>query len=148
MDLLSFFPHLNASLNGLSSIFLVAGFIMIMRSDVHKHRFCMIAASSISGIFLVSYITYHSLRTYYFGLGPTRFTGTGLSRPVYFTVLTSHTILAATIAPFVVWTLWRGLSGKFDKHKRLARLVWPIWLYVSITGVFVYVMLYQIYPSQ
>jgi len=148
MDLLSIFPHINASLNGLSSIFLIAGFVMIMRSDVHKHRLCMITASSVSAIFLVSYITYHSLRTYYFGLGPTRFSGSGLSRPIYFTILTSHTILAAGIAPFVVWTLWRALKGKFDRHKRMARLVWPIWLYVSLTGVVVYLMLYQIYPAR
>jgi len=147
MDPLSIFPHLNASLNGLSSIFLAAGFFFILRGQVHKHRLCMITASSVSALFLICYLTYHSLRTYYFGLGPTRFTGTGLSRPIYFTILTSHTILATVIAPFVVWTLVRALNGKFDKHKRLARLVFPIWLYVSITGVVVYFMLYHVYPS-
>ena len=148
MDLLSVFPHVNASLNGLSGILLLFGFYFILRGDVHKHRLCMLTASTLSGLFLVSYISYHSLRTYYFGLGPTRFTGTGISRPIYFTILTSHTFLAATLAPFVVWTLWRALKGNFEKHKRLARLVFPVWLYVSVTGVVVYLMLYHIYPAR
>jgi uncharacterized membrane protein YozB (DUF420 family) len=148
MELLSVFPHLNASLNALSSVFLFCGFYFIMRAEVHKHRLCMLTASILSGLFLVSYITYHSLRTYYFGLGPTRFGGTGLSRPVYFTILTSHTFLATAVAPFVVWTLWRALKGNFEKHKRLARLVFPVWIYVSVTGVVVYLMLYQFYPAK
>lgn len=148
MDLLSVFPHLNASLNGLSAVFLLVGFYFIMRGEVHKHRLCMLTASTLSALFLVSYISYHSLRTYYLGLGPTRFTGTGLSRPVYFTILTSHTFLAALVAPFVVWTLWRALKGRFDKHKNLARLVFPVWIYVSVTGVVVYYMLYHLYPAR
>lgn len=148
IDLLSVFPHLNAALNALSAVFLFCGFIFIMRSEIHKHRLCMLTASGLSGLFLLSYISYHALRTYYFGLGPTRFTGTSLSRPLYFTVLTSHTILAAIVAPFVAWTLWRALKGSFDKHKRLARLVFPVWIYVSVTGVIVYLMLYQLYPAR
>lgn len=147
MDLLTIFPHLNASLNGLSSAFLICGFYFIMRADVHRHRLCMLTASSLSGLFLVSYITYHALRTYYFGLGPTRFTGTGLSRPIYFTILTSHTVLAAAVAPFVIWTLIRALKGNFDRHKRMARLVFPVWIYVSVTGVVVYLMLYHLYRA-
>ena len=107
----------------------------------------MLAASISSGIFLISYLTYHSLRTYYFGVGPTRFAGEGLARPVYFTILGSHTFLAALVAPFVVWTLWRGLRGHYERHRRIARLVFPVWIYVSITGVIVYLMLYQIYPA-
>jgi uncharacterized membrane protein YozB (DUF420 family) len=148
MDLLSVFPHLNASLNALSAIFLFCGFYFIIRSEVHKHRLCMLTASVVSGLFLISYVSYHSIRTYYFGLGPTRFSGTGLSRPIYFTILTSHTFLATTVAPFVVWTLWRALKGNFEKHKRLARLVFPVWIYVSVTGVIVYLMLYQLYPAK
>ena len=148
MDLLSVFPHLNAALNASSAVFLITGFYFILKFDAHRHRACMLTASTLSALFLVSYITYHSLRTYYFGLGPTRFTGTGISRPVYFTILASHTFLAAVIAPFVVWTLLRALKGKFDKHRRLARLVFPIWTYVSVTGVIVYLMLYQIYPAR
>lgn len=107
----------------------------------------MLAAAAISAVFLASYLTYHSLRTYYFGLGPTRFTGEGIARPIYFTVLTSHTILAITVAPFVIVTLIRGLRGRFAEHKRLARLVFPVWLYVSVTGVIVYLFLYQLFPS-
>ena len=147
MDLLQIFPHLNATLNGLSGVFLISGFVFIMRTKVAEHRFCMLAASVVSGLFLISYLTYHSLRTYYFGLGPTRFTGEGLIRPIYFTILTSHTSLAAVVAPFIILTLVRALRGKFEAHRRIARLVFPIWLYVSVTGVVVYVLLYQIYPA-
>lgn len=145
MDLLQIFPHLNALLNASSGVFLLCGFVFILKSRVREHRFCMLSAATISAVFLVSYLTHHALRTYYFGLGPTRFTGDGLARPVYFTILTSHTVLAAVIGPFVIATLYRALKGRFDEHKRLARLVYPIWLYVSITGVIVYLMLYQIY---
>lgn len=148
MDLLQIFPHLNAALNATSGVLLLFGFIFIMRSKVHQHRLCMLSASIVSALFLISYLTYHGLRTYYFGLGPTRFTGEGIARPIYFTILTSHTILAALVAPFVLVTLWRALKGRFDKHKRLARLVFPVWLYVSVTGVVVYVMLYHLYPSR
>ena len=105
----------------------------------------MLVACTISVLFLISYLTHHALRSYYFGIGPTKFTGEGLVRPIYFTILTSHTILAAILGPFVVATLYRALKGRFDKHKRLARLVYPVWLYVSVTGVVVYLMLYQIY---
>jgi uncharacterized membrane protein YozB (DUF420 family) len=148
VSLLDVFPHLNAGLNALSSVFLLFGFYFIMTSQVKRHRACMLTAASVSAAFLVSYISYHSLRTYYFGLGPTRFTGEGIVRPVYFTILTSHTILAAAVAPLVIVTLWRALRGNFDKHKNLARFTYPIWLYVSITGVVVYVFLYQLYPSR
>lgn len=147
MEFLKIFPHLNASLNALSGIFLITGFIFIMRRQIAAHRFCMLAASSVSALFLVGYLTHHSIRTYYFGLGPTKFTGEGLIRSIYFTVLTSHTILAAAIGPFVIMTLRRGLKGRYDAHKGIARLVFPIWLYVSVTGVIVYLMLYQIYPA-
>jgi uncharacterized membrane protein YozB (DUF420 family) len=148
MNLLSIFPHLNAALNAVSAVFLVSGFYFIRRFDAHRHRKCMLTASSVSAAFLFSYITYHSLRTYYFGIGPTQFTGTGLARPIYFSILTSHTVLAAGVAPFVIWTLVRALRGKFQMHRRLARLVFPIWLYVSITGVMVYLMLYQLFPAR
>ena len=148
MELLKIFPHLNASLNALASVFLLAGFYFILRKEVKKHRASMLTACAISALFLVSYLTHHALRTYYFGLGPTRFTGEGIARPIYFTILTSHTFLAALVAPFVVWTLVRALKGRFDLHKKLARLVYPVWLYVSITGVVVYIMLYQLYPAK
>jgi uncharacterized membrane protein YozB (DUF420 family) len=138
---------LNALLNASSGVFLVSGFAFILKKRIREHRFCLLSASIISALFLVSYITHHTLRTYYFGLGPTRFAGDGLARPIYFTILTSHTVLAAIIGPFVIATLYRALKGRFDAHRRLARLVYPVWLYVSITGVIVYLMLYQIYPA-
>lgn len=145
MESLQIFPHLNAFLNATSGVFLVCGLFFILTRRAHAHRFCMLTASSISAVFLVSYVAHHAVRTYYFGLGPTRFTGEGLARPVYFTILTSHTILAALVAPFVLVTLYRALKGRFDDHRAIARLVYPVWLYVSVTGVIVYLMLYQIY---
>lgn len=148
MDLLQIFPHLNATLNALSGVFLLTGFYFIMKRRIAEHRFCMLMASGISAFFLLSYVTYHSLRTYYFGLGPTKFTGEGIIRPIYFTILTSHTILAVLIGPFVIVTLRRGLKGWYESHKKLARLVFPAWLYVSVTGVIVYLLLYQLYPAQ
>jgi uncharacterized membrane protein YozB (DUF420 family) len=148
MDLLSIFPHLNAALNATSGVFLICGFYFIRKQHIPRHRACMLTASIVSAIFLISYLTYHSLRTYYFGLGPTRFTGQGLSRPIYFTILTSHTILAVIVTPFVIRTLWLGLKMRADKHRNIARLVFPVWLYVSITGVIVYILLYQVYPNR
>ena len=148
MDFLPIFPHANAALNALSSVFLISGFYFIMNRRIATHRFCMLAASSVSALFLVGYLTHHALRTYYFGLGPTKFTGEGLIRPVYFTILTSHTVLAAVIGPFVIATLRLGLKGRYDSHRKLARLVFPVWLYVSLTGVLVYLLLYQIYPAR
>src|SRR5688500_17518925 len=148
MELLHIFPHLNATLNALGSVFLLSGFVFILKRQVARHRFCMLAASSVSAIFLLSYVTHHVLRSYYFGIGPTKFSGEGLARPVYFTILTSHTLLAAVLGPFVLVTLYRALKGRFDEHRRLARLVYPVWLYVSVTGVIVYLMLYQIYAPR
>lgn len=148
MDFLHIFPHINALLNATSGLFLVSGFYFIRNKEISKHRACMLTAASISALFLVSYLTHHSLRTYYFGLGPTRFTGEGIIRPVYFTILTSHTILAALVTPFVLLTLWRGLKGQYETHRRIARLVFPTWLYVSITGVIVYLLLYHFYPGR
>lgn len=146
--LLKIFPHLNAALNASSGILLICGLIFILTKRVHAHRACMLGASSISALFLVSYVLHHVIRTSIYGLGPTRFTGEGLARPIYFTILTSHTILAVVAAPFIIVTLWKALKGKFDSHKRLARLVYPVWLYVSGTGVAVYLMLYHLFPGR
>lgn len=148
MNFLHIFPHVNAALNALSGVFLITGFSFILRRRIAEHRFCMLAASCVSALFLVGYLTHHAIRTYYFGLGPTRFTGEGIIRPVYFTILTSHTILAAVVGPFVILTLRRGLKGWYESHKKLARVVFPIWLYVSTTGVVVYLLLYQLYPAR
>ncbi|MGI8787501.1 MAG: DUF420 domain-containing protein [Pyrinomonadaceae bacterium] len=148
MDLLQIFPHLNATLNGLSGVFLLLGFYYIRTKQIHKHRASMLIAFTLSSIFLICYLIYHALRTYYFGLGPTKFTGEGIVRPIYFTILTTHTILAVVIAPFILVTLWRALKGKFEIHRKLAQYVFPVWLYVSVTGVIVYLMLYQFYPAK
>lgn len=148
MELLHIFPHLNAVLNATSGLFLITGFYFIMRKRIAEHRFCMLSASIVSAVFLASYLTHHALRTYYFGIGPTRFTGEGIIRPIYFTILTSHTILAALVTPFILMTLRRGLKGLYESHKKLARIVFPIWLYVSSTGVIVYLLLYQFYPAR
>lgn len=148
MDLLHIFPHLNATLNATSGVLLLFGLYFILTKQVKRHRACMLTASSVSALFLVCYITHHIIRTSIYGLGPTAFTGEGFARPIYFTILTSHTILATLVTPFVLVTLYRGLKGKFDSHKRVARLVYPVWLYVSVTGVIVYLMLYQLFPAR
>ena len=147
MDILTVFPHLNAALNATSGVFLIMGFYFIMRRDVERHRRSMITALTVSALFLASYVTHHALRSYYFGIGPTKFTGEGLIRPIYFTILTSHTVLAAIVGPFILWAVWNAIKGRFDKHKRIARLVYPVWLYVSVTGVAVYLILYHFYPA-
>ena len=139
-DLISYLPHVNACLNGTSAVLLITGFTFIRSRNVRLHRACQIAALVVSLVFLASYLTYH------FNHGTTRFLGTGLARPIYFTVLTTHTILAMVIVPLVILTFYRAFRGDFSKHRRIARITLPLWLYVSITGVIVYLMLYQIYP--
>lgn len=135
-------PHLNAILNATSGVLLVIGYLFIRRRNVNAHRNCLIAALITSTFFLASYLTYH----YYHG--STRFTGTGFIRPVYFIILLTHTILAAVIVPLIGITLYRAARGDFSRHRRIARWTFPLWLYVSITGVIVYLLLYQIYPSR
>jgi uncharacterized membrane protein YozB (DUF420 family) len=139
-------PTLNAILNATSGILIVAGFVMIRNKRVSAHRACMIAAVVTSTLFLISYITYHTYH-YYHGVGVTRFVGTGASRPIYFTILTTHTFLAVVTVPLVLVTLSRAIKNQFARHMRIARWTFPIWLYVSVTGVVVYLMLYHIYPS-
>jgi|SRR5215469_9503052 len=134
-------PTLNAILNATSGVLIVTGFILIKRKRIAAHRACMISAVITSILFLISYLTYH----YYHGV--TRFAGTGIARPVYFFILTTHTFLAAVIVPFVAVTLTRGLKRHFVRHRKIARWTFPMWLYVSVTGVVVYVMLYHIFPS-
>jgi uncharacterized membrane protein YozB (DUF420 family) len=131
-------PAVNATLNATCALLLVIGWILIKRGRIRQHRAVMIAAVSTSALFLTSYLIYHAQ------VGSVRFTKTGAIRIFYFTILLTHTILAAVIVPMVLVTLSRGLSGKYDPHRRIARWTMPIWLYVSITGVIVYVMLYQL----
>ena len=136
MDLTNL-PTLNAGLNALAATFLVVGFVMIRRRKLAAHRFCMLTAFGCSVAFLVSYLYYHSQ------VGSVRFQGTGFVRTVYFTVLLTHTILAAAVPLLASMTLFRALREQFDRHRKLARWTLPIWLYVSVTGVIVYWMLYQ-----
>jgi len=134
-------PPINASLNALSAIFLAAGFVFIRRKNVPAHRRCMISAFATSTVFLACYLTYHfSVRAV------TKFAGQGWIRPVYFTLLISHVLLAMLILPLAIITLSRALRERFDSHRKIARWTWPIWMYVSVTGVLVYLMLYHLYP--
>jgi len=136
-----FLPHLNAALNTTSALLLLAGFRFIRLGRIQSHRNCQVTAVISSTLFLISYLTYH----YYHGAS--RFAGQGIVRPVYFTILITHTILAIVIVPLILVTLYRATRGDFIRHRRIARWTLPLWLYVSVTGVIVYLMLYQIYPS-
>ncbi len=130
-------PTLNAALNGTSAVLLALGYLFIRRKKVDLHKACMVSAFVTSTLFLVSYLIYH----YHAGSKP--FPGEGWTRPVYFTILISHVILATVTLPLAIVTLARALRGRFEKHRRIARWALPIWLYVSVTGVVVYLMLYR-----
>ena len=140
-EYIAYLPHLNACLNATSAILLFSGWRFIKAHNVTAHRACQVSALIVSLLFLTSYLTYH------YNHGTTRFQGTGLARPIYFTILTSHTILAIVIVPLVALTFYRAFRQDFVRHRRIARFTLPLWLYVSVTGVIVYLMLYQIYPS-
>jgi putative membrane protein len=140
---MSFFPPLNASLNALSGIFLLIAYVQIKKKKVASHRRFMLAACFSSLAFLVCYVTYHSLR----GGVVTRFAGTGGWRTVYLTILTTHTILAVVILPMVLVTLFNGLKMRVPQHRRIARWTFPLWMYVSVTGVLVYFFLYHWFPG-
>ena len=132
-------PALNATLNGLSAILLTTGYVLIRRGRRTLHKRCMLAALTTSALFLASYVIYH-LNT-----GSKPFPGQGPIRVIYFTILITHVILAVTILPLALTTTARGLLEQYDRHVRLARWTLPIWLYVSVTGVVIYLMLYQLY---
>lgn len=136
---LSSIPPLNATLNGASAIFLIAGFSFILRGKILQHKLCMLSAFVCSAVFLGFYLYFH------FHAGLIRFGGQGWIRPVYFTILISHTILAIVDLPLVLITLTFALRSRFGKHRAIARWTFPIWLYVSITGVIVYWLLYLAY---
>ena len=131
-------PAVNATLNSISALLLVTGWILIKRGHIAQHRAVMIAAVGTSVLFLVSYLVYHAQ------VGSVRFTKQGTIRTIYFTILLTHTVLAAAIVPMVLVTVSRGLSARYDAHRRIARWTLPLWIYVSITGVVVYVMLYRL----
>ena len=134
-------PHLNAALNATSLVLLTTGFAFIRRKRIAAHRACMLSAFGVAVLFLISYVVYHS------HAGSTRFTGTGLVRPVYFFILTTHVILAATIVPLAIVTMRRAFRGQIDRHKAIAHFTLPLWMYVSVTGLIVYAMLYHAYPA-
>lgn len=131
------FPVINATLNGASTVLLLIGRWLISRRRIAQHRLIMLTAFATSTLFLISYLYYHA------HVGDVRFQGTGWTRPVYFTILISHVLLAIVIVPMVIVTLTRALRERFDKHRAIARWTFPLWLYVSVTGVLVYFMLYH-----
>ena len=136
---LSDLPALNATLNGSAAILLLIGYRFIRRGEIQRHRATMLSACAVSTAFLTSYVIYHA------NVGSKPFTGQGPIRIVYFAILLTHVLLAATVLPLALVTVIRGLRGRFDRHRAIARWTFPIWLYVSVTGVVVYLMLYQLY---
>lgn len=130
-------PALNASLNALATLFLLSGWVMIRRKQRDAHRACMLAACATSAAFLASYLVYH------FNVGSVPFQKQGAIRTVYLTILVTHIVLAVAIVPLVFMTLTRALAQRFDRHRRIARWTLPLWLYVSVTGVVIYLMLYR-----
>ncbi len=137
----SYLATLNASLNGASALLIATGIVLIKSGRPAAHRACMLAAVVSSTLFLISYLYYHA------HVGSVHFLGQGWSRPVYFTILTTHTILAAVVVPLVAVTVVRGLRGRFDRHRASARWTYPVWLYVSVTGVVIYLMLYHLFAA-
>lgn len=140
-DYISQLPHLNAFLNTTSAILLIAGYRFIRTGRILAHRNCQVSAFVTSVLFLISYLTYH------YHHGDTQFPGQGIVRPFYFTILITHIVLAIVIVPLVLITLTRAARGDFVRHRRIARWTLPLWLYVSVTGVIVYLMLYHLYPG-
>jgi uncharacterized membrane protein YozB (DUF420 family) len=134
-------PALNAALNAVSGILLFIGWRMILQGRREAHLRCMVAAFSVSIVFLASYVLYHA------SYGSTPFPGVGLARTAYLAMLATHVVLAALVPPLAAYTLWRAYRGEFDRHRRIARITFPIWMYVSVTGVVVYVVLYQVYGA-
>lgn len=144
MTAMQFFPPLNATLNALSGILLVIAYMHIRAKRIELHKRFMLSACATSALFLVSYVTYHSLR----GGVVTKFAGTGFVKTLYLTILGTHTVLAVVILPLAIISVTLGLKGRFAKHRAIARWTFPLWLYVSITGVLVYAFLYHWYPAQ
>jgi putative membrane protein len=140
-------PAVNACLNGLSAAFLAAGYYFIRRKRQNAHRNCMLAAFSSSILFLACYLTYHIYLAYVLHRGPTVFKEPAWFRPIYIGILLTHTALAVVIVPLALVTLSRALRQRFDQHKKIARWTWPLWMYVSVTGVVIYYLLYWKFPQ-
>jgi len=143
MTAVEFFPPLNASLNALSGVFLLIGYVLIRRKRIQLHKRFMLAACTSSVLFLICYVTYHTIR----GGVVTKFAGTGFWRTFYLSMLTSHTILAVVILPLAILSVYNGLKMRVPQHRRVARWTFPLWMYVSVTGVLVYFFLYHWFPS-
>ena len=131
-------PLINALLNGLCTLCLVLGFIQIKRGEIAMHQKCMVTALTLSVLFLISYLIYHSQ------VGSVPYPHEDWTRPIYFLILIPHIILATVNVPFIVLLVWRAFNGEFNKHRRLAKWVWPSWVFVSLTGVIIYLMLYHL----
>ena len=141
-------PAVNAALNALSATLLAAGYYFIRRGNRQAHRKCMIGAFVASVLFLACYLTYHGYVAYVLKQGPTIFRNPPWFRPVYLAILVSHTLLAMAVVPLAITSLYLGLRERFERHKRIARWTWPVWMYVSVTGVLIYLLLYQIFPQK
>ena len=141
-------PAVNATLNGLSAMLLGAGLLLHPAQEPDAHRNCMVAAFVTSMLFLACYLTYHGYLAYYLHRGPTAFRDPAWFRPIYLGILLTHTVLAMVILPLALVTLQRALRQRFDRHKRIARWTWPLWMYVSVTGVLIYFLLYRIFPQK
>ena len=141
-------PLVNACLNGLSTVLLTLGYIFIKREQRDAHRNCMIAAFVTSSIFLVCYVTYHVGMQRQYGSAHTKFVDPAWFRPIYLTLLLTHVLLAIAIVPLILLTLSRAFKQRFELHKKIARWTWPLWMYVSVTGVVIYLLLYHMYPQK
>lgn len=145
---LSDFPKLNACLNGLAGVLLVAGYVFIKRGNKTAHRTSMVGALLASSVFLGCYLYYHYSMQKLYGEAHTRFLKPEWFRPIYLAILFTHLLCAVAIVPLVIVTVRRAVAGRFEAHKAIARWTWPIWMYVSVTGVLIYFLLYQIFPQR
>jgi len=134
-------PALNAALNSLSAILLTFGFVFIKRGDKTAHRNCMIAAFAVSTVFLACYLTYHAQ------VGHTSFQDPAWFRPIYLAILIPHVLLAGLIVPMILAALWFAFRGNHEKHRKIARWTWPLWMFVSVTGVLIYLLIHRIFPQ-
>ena len=141
MNAIEILPHLNAGLNAATAVCLLIGFVLIRIGAKRAHRTAMLTGAGISGLFLISYVTLRFFAPIF------AFPGEGAIRIFYFSLLASHVVMAMAIVPLAGLALYRALSGKFDQHRRIARWTWPVWMYVSVTGIAVYLMLYQFFPD-
>ena len=139
--MLAILPHVNAVLNTIATVLLLIGFILIRKGRPDLHRPVMIATIIVSAVFLVCYLIYHFTAPVFVYRGP------AWSRPVYYAMLISHVVLATIVTPMVAVTAWRSLHGQFERHRKIARWTWPIWIYVTTTGVVIYVVLYHVFPN-